>query len=444
MKVPEPYSSSLLPSSVKVAIVHDWLIGGGAELVVEALHKMYPNAPIYTSYCTDEWRKRLNNKVVTGYLQRWPFPKMRKFIPFLRGWWFARLNLSAYDLVISSSGAEAKFILPKNRPLTSSSLLPSSTSAKRSLGASQTRTMQGNGEKRSESYHTYDERVSEPMTLQSSISSSSVTGYGSGQATAVRSGPRHIAYVHAPTHYYWARYEDYLKSPGTGAFKWLSRLGLRILVGPMRRWDFRAAQRTDLIIANSNFTAEQIKKYYRRESIVVHPPVDVERFAKYSAQKRSGFVITGRQTPYKRIDLAVAACTKLNLPLTVIGKGPEHNRLVAMAGPTIKFISRASDEELAKVVGSSEGFIFPGIDDFGIAAVEALAAGTPVIAFRAGGALDYVNEKTGSFFDEQTVDSLCKVLEIFAGQKFNQKTIMKSAENFSEQNFINNILTILR
>src|SRR5947199_6981842 len=93
---------------MRVAIVHDWFVGGGAEQVVYELHKIYPDAPIYTSYCSDEWRRRLDNKVVTGYLQRWPFSRLRKFVPFLRIWWFGRLKLNGYDLVISSSGAEAK------------------------------------------------------------------------------------------------------------------------------------------------------------------------------------------------------------------------------------------------------------------------------------------------------------------------------------------------
>src|SRR3990167_1075767 len=218
---------------MKVAIVSDWLIGGGAERVVLELHRMYPNAPIYTSYATDEWKDKLVGKVITGYLQSWPFSKLRKFIPPLRGFWFSNLNLSEYDLVISSSGAEAKFI--KTKPDT-----------------------------------------------------------------------KHIAYIHAPTHYYWDRYEQYLRHPGFGMFDWLARFGLKVLVGPMRRWDFQAAQRPDYLIANSNSTRQQIKKYYKRDSVVIHPPVDIEKFKilNKSSNLRSGFMTAGRQTPYKRIGLA--------------------------------------------------------------------------------------------------------------------------------------------
>lgn len=351
---------------MKVAIVHDWLIGGGAERVVEALHKLYPESPIYTSYSTEEWRQKLDDKVVTGYLQH--LGKARKYVPFLRGWWFSHLNLKDYDLIISSSGAEAKYVR-------------------------------------------------------------------SGARSGV--GTLHVAYIHAPTHYYWDKYEEYLKNPGfpTG-FNWLARLGLKLLIGPLRKWDYRAAHRPDVLLANSSFTQTKIKQYYGRDSEVVHPPVDLARFADMGKAERHGFVVVGRQTPYKRIDLAVAACTKLNLPLAVIGNGPEHKKLVAMAGPSVKFVSEASNEQVAQAVGSAEAFIFPNVDDFGISAVEALAAGTPVIAFKAGGALDYIVEgKTGTFFTEQTIENLTTCLQSFDSKKFSSDEIKNQAQSFSVDNF---------
>ncbi len=356
---------AVVAKTKRVALVHDWLIGGGAERVVLELHKMFPDAPIYTSYCTDEWRAKLGGKVVTGYLQKWPFPALRKFLPMLRGWWFSRLNLSGFDLVISTSGAEAKFIKPRTK---------------------------------------------------------------------------HIAYIHAPTHYYWSRYDEYMKSPGFPAgSNWLARLGLKILVGPMRRWDYRAAQRPAFLLANSTHTKQAIKKYYGRDSKVIHPPVDIGLFERYSLpqKERRGFIIVGRQTPYKRFDLAVAACTSLGLPLTVVGDGPEHEKLKKLAGVTINFTGRLeSSEEIARLVGKAEGFIFPGIDDFGIVCIEAMAAGTPVIAYKAGGALDYIEDgKTGLFFERQTVSSLEDKLKEFDIDNYSPGDIKTRARSFSPEHF---------
>lgn len=349
--------------TLKVAIVHDWLVGGGAELVVEQLHKLYPDAPIYTSYASTEWRQRLDGQVKTGWLQY--LGGVRKFIPFLRIWWFTHLNLSGYDLIISSSGAEAKGI-----------------------------------------------RVPE--------------------------GTIHINYCHAPTHYYWSRYDEYLKQPGFGAFDWLARLGLRALVGPLRKWDYKAAQRPDHMIANSRHIAAEIKKYYGRESTVIHPPVYMERFQKPENQKRSrhGFLVSGRQTPYKRFDIAIEACNQVEEILTVVGDGPDHARLRKLAGHDITFLGKVSDTVVEEEFSSAQALIFPGLDDFGITPVEALAAGTPVIAYRAGGALDYVLPgKTGEFFDEPTAESLAKVLKDFKPEHYSHAAIAAFAQRFSREHF---------
>lgn len=341
----------------KVAIVHDWLIAGGAERVVQELHYMYPDAPIYTSYATPEWRKKMDGKVRTGFLQH--LGAVRKFIPFLRIWWFTHLDLSDYDLVISSSGAEAKGI-------------------------------------------------------------------------KVGSNTLHVNYCHAPTHYYWSRFDQYMREPGFGVLDPLARLGLKLLVGPLRKWDYKAAQRPDVMIANSTHIAADIKKYYKRDATVIFPPVETSRFASAAERTRHGFVIAGRQTPYKRIDLAVQACTQLNLPLTVLGRGPDHDRLVDLAGPTITFNENASDQDVERAFQTAEAFLFPGLDDFGIVAVEALAAGTPVIAYKAGGSLDYILPgQTGLFFEEQTVESLVKTLQGFPNYSFDHASIAQTAQNFS-------------
>ena len=357
---------------LKVAIVHDWLIGGGAERVVYELHKLFPDAPIYTSYCTDEWRKRLDGKVVTGFLQHWPFSRLRKFVGVLRIWWFTHLDFSGYDLVISSSG--------------------------------------------------------------------------NGEAFGVRTkaGTIHICYCHTPTHYYWRHYDQYMQRPGFGAFDPMARLGLRLLVGPLRRWDLRASKRPDAFIANSAHIQSDIKKYYDRDSVVIWPPIDVARFRSTAPVKRQGFVTMGRQAPAKRTDILVEACTKLNLPLRVIGRGPDHDRLVQMAGPTIQFLTDVNDEDMPAALASAEAFLFASFDDFGIAPIEAMATGTPVIAYKAGGALDYVMPgKTGLFFEEQSVESLCKVLQSFNSGSFNHDYIQKYSSQFSGEAFTQKITKLI-
>jgi glycosyltransferase involved in cell wall biosynthesis len=194
------------------------------------------------------------------------------------------------------------------------------------------------------------------------------------------------------------------------------------------------------MITISNYIKDQVQAYYGRESVVIFPPVDTERFTGKAEEPRRGFVTAGRQTPYKRIDLAVAACTELGLPLVVLGSGPDHKRLKRMAGKSVTFLSGKSDEEVAHYFQTSLAFIFPGLDDFGIAPVEALAAGTPVIAYKAGGALDYVEPgNNGEFFNEQTAESLAKVLTGFNSEKYSHSVVAKSAARFSVENFHNKI-----
>ncbi|TXG76640.1 glycosyltransferase family 4 protein [Patescibacteria group bacterium] len=350
-----------MSTAPRVAIVHDWLVGGGAERVIQTLHELYPDAPIYTSYATKEWRDKLDGKVVTGWLQY--LGPLRKFIPFLRIWWFTSLNFDEYDVVISSSG---------------------------------------NGE--AKGVKTSDDTL-------------------------------HICYCHAPTHFYWRHYDQYVKEPGFGIFNPLARLGLRLLVGPLRKWDVKASQRPDYFIANSTHTASEIKTFYKRDAVVIHPPVDTSRFMEVAEPKvRKGFVTAGRLVPYKRVDLIIQACNELGAPLNVIGRGPELEKLQALAGPTILFHSDVSDEEMPYFLASAEAFIFAAYEDFGITPVEAMACGTPVIAYQAGGALDYVIEgKTGAFFSEQSVASLVDRIKQFNRSDYSSVAVRKHAATFDTQ-----------
>ncbi len=344
----------------KIAITHDWLYGGGAERVVERLHRLYPNAPIYTSYCSPEWRKKLDGKVVTGYLQHWPFSWLRRFLPLLRQWWFKSLDLDDYDIVISSSGnGEAKFI-----------------------------------------------RTKESAT--------------------------HICYCHIPTHFYWSKYEEYIAHPSMRPH-WLARLGLRTLVKPLRKNDYEAAQKVDRFIANSTHTQKQIQQYYDRPSTVIFPPVDVARFTPPPKAERSGYIMWGRHVSYKKFDLAIQACNRLGVDLTIIGEGPETARLKKLAGPSIHFVGRVSDKEVVRLAQSAKGFLFPGEEDFGIAAVEALAAGTPVIAYARGGALDIVQDcETGVLFEDQTIAELINAINRFETMKFLPATLHRKAKRFDQ------------
>jgi glycosyltransferase involved in cell wall biosynthesis len=265
------------------------------------------------------------------------------------------------------------------------------------------------------------------------------------KAVRVQPGARHICYCLTPTRYYWSHYEEYKKEPGFGPLNPLAKLILPTFVGWMRRLDLRAAANVTEFIAISSVIAGRIKTYYGRDSRIIYPPVDMERFRHLAiGSPRQGFVALGRQVPYKRFDLAVQACTKLGLPLTVYGNGPEHQRLIDLAGPTVKFVVGASDETIAAALTKAQAFMFPQEEDFGIVQVEALAAGCPVIAFAKGGALDVITDgKTGVFFDQQTVDSIINALQRCQTTRFAPKILQAHAETFSTEQFVQQMRDLL-
>lgn len=354
----------------KVAIVHDWLTNmGGAEKTVLSLAKAFPDAPIYTSVFDPEHCPAFKHlDVRTTPLQNLPkfLRNKHQLFSILRPYAFHQLDLSEFDVVISSASAEAKHA---NAP---------------------------NG--------------------------------------------THICYCHTPTRYYWSHYEEYRKSPGFGALNPLVKLVLPKFVKKMRQLDLQAAKKVDYFLANSNEVKSRITTYYQRDAEVVFPPVATARFApKKNLKKQDYYLIVGRQIPYKRFDLAIQACTKLHKKLIVIGQGSEHEHLKKMAGPTIEFKQINDDQKIVEYFQKAKAFIFPAHEDFGIVPIEAMSAGTPVIAYKNGGALDYVTEKTGVFFEEQTTESLLKAIDKFETMQFNNKEISDYAEAFSEARFIKQV-----
>jgi glycosyltransferase involved in cell wall biosynthesis len=272
-----------------------------------------------------------------------------------------------------------------------------------------------------------------------------VISAGSSESKAVRVPDGvHINMCYTPTLQYWIKPEEYLNKDGSGGLNPVWRFGLKLLMPYVKRWDLKAAKRPDKMYAISTAVQDRIKKYYGRDSELLYPPTDIERFANKGTQNRSGFVTFGRQVQHKRFDLAIAACNEAQVPLTVVGNGPEHARLKEIAGSTISFKTNVSDTDMVKYISTAEAFIFPNEEDFGIVAVEAQAAGTPVIAYRSGGALDTVIEGvTGEFFDEQSSSSLAEVIKSFNYKLYNRQALIENAQKFSNEQFQKSIQNIV-
>jgi glycosyltransferase involved in cell wall biosynthesis len=363
----------------KIAIVADWLTNmGGAEKVVLALHEAFPDAPIYTStFIPDKMPEFAGLDIRTTHLQNLPGPlkRMHKFFPMQRVRAFRDLDLSEFDIIISSSSAESK------------------------------------------------------------------------QVRKTRPDQIHICYCHTPIRYYWSHYNEYKRNPQFGRLNPLIRFAMPFFIPPLKKADYDAAQKVDVFIANSTEVQRRIKKYYGRASTVIHPPVDVDRFD--PARKRGDYyVVTGRQVPYKRIDLAVTAATELKVPLKVFGNGSEHEKLVAQAGPTVEFFSDrltdASDANLTHALNHAKGFIFPSEEDFGIVAVEALAAGAPVIALGRGGAKDIVDDGvSGVLFRDQNTENVVNAIRYAQSINFLPGTLRRKAKRFDKSLFITKIRKIV-
>ncbi|MDB5184018.1 MAG: hypothetical protein JWO07_699 [Candidatus Saccharibacteria bacterium] len=363
----------------KIAIVADWLTNmGGAEKVVLALHEAFPDAPIYTStFAADKMPDFAGLDIRTTHLQNLPGPlkRMHKFFPMQRVRAFRNLDLSEFDIIISSSSAEAKQVRK-----------------------------------------TRDDQV-------------------------------HICYCHTPTRYYWSHYEEYRRDPSFGKLNWLIRFAMPFFIPPQRKADYHAAQAVDVFIANSTEVQRRIKKYYGKPSTIIHPPVDVERFD--PARTRGDYYVAlGRQVPYKRIDLAVSAATELKVPLKVYGNGPEHEKLIELAGPSVEFYTDrtgdASDTAVTEALNHAKGFIMPADEDFGIVQVEALAAGAPVIALGRGGAKDIVEDGvSGVLFRDQNTENVVNAIRYAGSINFLPGTLRRKAKRFDKSLFITKIRKVV-
>ena len=258
------------------------------------------------------------------------------------------------------------------------------------------------------------------------------------EAKAVRKtrpNQTHIAYVHAVSQY-WSREATFKSMISSSLLGFALRPILRPLLRKLYERDLESIQGIDVFIANSSITQARIKQYYDRSSTVIHPPVDIDRFTPPPQTERDGYILWGRHVPYKRFDLAIQACNNLLRPLTIIGSGPDTDRLKALAGPLVEFTGRISDEELVTRAQHAQAFLFPNEEDFGISAVEALAAGTPVIGYAKGGVLDIVQDgETGVLFEHQTVEDLMAAIERAETLSFLPATLHRKSKRFATSLF---------
>lgn len=358
---------------MKVAIVYDrvnkW---GGAERVLLSLHKLFPDAPLYTSVYnpkTAKWASIFPN-VIPSFLNNFPLAKTRHdlYAP-LMPIAFESFDFTGFDLVISVTSEAAKGIITK------------------------------------------------PETL-------------------------HICYCLTPTRYLWSGYEEYL----VGIRKILSAP----LINYLRKWDKVAAQRPDVTVGISRTVSNRIKRYYNRQSSVIYPPVETSHFVPtiHSSPITRHYLVVSRLVPYKKIDLVINVFNRLQServqkPLVIVGTGSEEWKLKRIAKSNISFTGQISDTELARYYLNARALIFPQEEDFGIVAVEAQAAGIPVIAYKKGGASETVSQNSGLFFEKQNIESLTQAIDKFESMEFKVEDCKKNALKFSEEKFAKNFAKLV-
>ena len=329
------------------------------------MHELWPEAPIYTAaYSPEKFPEFANADVRPTWLNKISLAKRKhQLFSIPRAWAFRGLDLSSYDLVISSCSAESKYV------------------------------------------------KAGPNTL-------------------------HICYCYTPIRYYWSDYDWYKAHPPFGVLNPVAKLVLPFVIGGLRRQDYRLAQRVNQYVTQSKYIQGRIKQYYDRDSVVIHPPTDVDKFLKLKKEVGDYFLIVGRQVAYKRLDLAVAAFNELGLPLVVAGTGEEIAVQRAVAEPNVDLRGFVPESELPQLYANARAVIYPQEEDYGLVPVEAQAAGTPVIAYGRGGAAETVIDgETGVLFQEQSVEALVEAVHRFEKLSFDPTALRQHAQKFDEATF---------
>lgn len=352
------------PPLIRTAIIADWLVTyGGAEHVLSELQALYPDAPFFTTVSRSERLGPLKNATIhtTSLQSIYRVIRNHQVLLPLMPRAIENIDLTGFDMVISSSHAVAKGVIPP------------------------------------------------PRTL-------------------------HVCYCHTPMRYAWEMEDEYLNDFHIPK---LLRRSVKKQLSKIRRWDLTTAQRVDVFIANSTTTQERIKRIYGRDSVVIPPPVNEKFFATHSSLPTTPYYLAvGRMVPYKRFDLLIEVANELKLPLKIAGRGQDEARLRKLAGPTVEFLGFVPDADLPSLYANADALLFPQYEDAGIVLLEAQATGTPAIAFRAGGAIDAIEEnKTGIFFDAQTKESVREAIERFQKQHWDKNHIREEAKKFSQKEF---------
>ncbi len=359
---------------MRVAVVHDWLvINGGAEKVTREILHCYPDADVFSlvDFLSEKDRAfiLLGKGTKNSFIQELPWAKKhyRSYLPLFPAA-IESLNLSGYDLIISSSYAVAKGVKKTDQQL-------------------------------------------------------------------------HICYCHSPMRYAHDLYEHYLYETGLSPIK---RLAAKLVLPVIRKWDIRVSSRVDFFIANSAFIKARIQRVYNRDSVVIHPPVDLSAF-KFQKVKQDYYLCYGRQVPYKKTDEIIKAFEHLpHLQLKVAGGGPMVDSLKAKAPRNVEVLGELPFNELVTLVSGAKGLIVTAEEDFGITPLEAQATGTPVIALRKGGYLETVVEgETGLFFEKAKSQTICKAIESFESQSFSAEDCRKNAERFGIEIFLTEFRTFV-